>query len=107
MLLATAELALLVHISQTFTNAVQWDKTSRRRVDRHRCGTKEEISVAEQDVAFSHQSQNLRSPRETEHPDFPPASCLSQHAWPCKLVGSHCLALLLTAWFPSLQQLVF
>lgn len=56
MLPGTAELALLVHISQTFTDTVQWDKTSQRRVDRHRCGMKQEISIVAQDTGFSRQS---------------------------------------------------
>lgn len=81
MLPETAEVALWVRISQTFTDAVQWDKASPRRVDKHRWGTKQEISIVEQDVDFSR--RNPRPQQETDHPDFPPASCSSQHEWPC------------------------
>jgi len=85
MLSQTAELALLVHFSQTFTDTMQRDQASQTGVDRWRCGKKRGISAVEQDVGFSHQSQNPRSLQDTDHPDFPPASCLSQHAWLCEL----------------------
>lgn len=73
----TAELAVLLHISQTFIDTTEREKISQGRVGKHRCGTKQEISTFHQDVGFSHQSQNPRSEQETDDPDYPPASCFS------------------------------